>query len=175
MGVELTEKEVMPPKITKFIDPSKPKNATKKPTPEKTSLNINTISKKQPSDYTQKYLEKRKEIESGMKKDHRSRGPRSKKELAKVQIDIHKVSLEAHSKEEQRRIEQERLIKLGAKPPKQHKNYKELQLDKKQKEAEFQESLKQMSESEARLIQRKESALKKKMKLKKEKGENYFL
>merc|ERR1712165_701967 len=95
---------IMPPKITKFIDPSKPKSASKKPTPEKatTSLNINTISKKQPSDYTQKYLEKRKEIESGMKKDQNSRGPRSKRELAKVQIDIHKVSLEAHSKEEQR-------------------------------------------------------------------------
>ena len=76
------EKDIMPPKITKFIDPSKPKNATKKPTPEKTSLNIDTISKKQPSDYTQKYLEKRKEIESGMKKDQSSRGPRSKKELA---------------------------------------------------------------------------------------------
>merc|ERR1711976_1158700 len=102
----------------------------KKPTPEKTSLNINTISKKKSSDYTQKSLEKRKEIESGMKKDQSSRGPRSKKELAKVQIDIHKVSLEAHSKEEQRMIERERLIKLGAKPPKQHKNYKQLQLDK---------------------------------------------
>merc|ERR1711976_219406 len=146
----------------------------KKPTPEKTSLNINTISKKQPSDYTQKYLEKRKEIESGMKKDQSSSGPRSKKELAKVQIDIHKVSLEAHSKEEQRRIERERLIKLGAKPPNQHKNYKQLQLDKKQKEAEFQESLKQMSESEARLVRRKESGEKKRQKAKQEKGDRRF-
>ena len=169
-------------KVTKFVDPTKRKAQTRTKT---TNLNIDSISRKGKTASTtnftehltkteQKFIDKRKEIESGIAKDAASRGPRAKKELSRVQLDIHKVSLEAHSKEEQRRIEAKRLIGLGARKPKQHKNYKDLQVGLKEKQAEFDAGLKQMSEAEARIVQRKETDAKKKAKEKKEKGDRRF-
>ena len=148
-------------KVTKFVDPDKPKNPNKLSKPKNSGYvakpkGINPLAKLKPKttkdlakDYTQKYLEKKLKLEQQIQTNvTKNRGPQSKKELAQIKFDIQQVQLSNCSAEEKRQRERERLIKLGAKAPKSHKNYKEFTEDNKRKEAEFQDQLAGFSQAE---------------------------
>jgi len=182
-------------KITKFVDLDKPKSKNIKksdsnrrgyPTSSSTSKSskssINILKKQKPQtnkalaeSYTQKYLLKKEELESQIKNNiTKNRGPQSKKELAKIKFDIQQVQFNNCSVEEKRKLERERLIKLGAKSPKTHLNYKEFQNKNKEDESKFQEKLSGFSMEEQIVLKSERNRKLKKEKDFKQKGDRRF-
>lgn len=120
-------------------------------------------------------MHKKQQVEDLISKNQtQNRGPKSRRELANMQFEIHKVSLEAATPAEKREIERQRLISLGATAPKSHKNYKQVMEDRKQAKLDHEHKLNQMSEKDKRLLMQKEAKKKKQEQKKKEKGDKRF-
>lgn len=155
-------------KIIKFVDPDKPKNLKNinknlglgkaKPVNSTSKFDIHKkvkakTNKDLANAYHEKYLKKKQELEDQIQKNITdNRGPKSKKELAKIQFDIRQVSYNNSTAEEKRNLDIERLIKLGATKPKKFQNYKEIMEEKKAAEKEFSEKLDGMSNEEKKIL-----------------------
>lgn len=133
----------MAPKIIKFQDLDKTHKTVKK-TFDKIK-NVKIVK------HEQIYLTKKAEIEKFDINKHSHRR-KNKKEMAQLQFDIEQVGLLNCSASEKRRLERERLIKLGAKAPKSHKNYKQMMIDKKKQEEQFNTTLNSLSKADAKIL-----------------------
>merc|ERR1712060_483655 len=163
-------------KITKFQDLDKPSGA------KKTERKLDIFKKSKKSDnksiashYMKKYLSKKDQLQSEIESNiTNNKGPKSKQELTQIKFDLQKITYNASTPEQKRKLERERLLTLGAKKPKKHDNYKDLMNDIKAEAQEFTDNLQNFSKSEQNILVKNRNKERKAIESKKMKGDKRF-